>query len=123
MLDSMLVGHHPHIDLWHWESDADRAIASAALATVALKDLAEHDVDTLSGNEHQRVAVTSLLAQDPNVLLLDKPINHLDPHHQLDVLKLLRDRTSTGQTIVMSLHDARLTARFSDPVLLLFGNG
>ena len=51
VLDSVLVGRHPHIDFWRWESDADRTIARAALAAVALEDLAERDVDTLSGGE------------------------------------------------------------------------
>jgi iron complex transport system ATP-binding protein len=123
VLDSVLVGRHPHIDFWRWESDADRAIARAALAAVVLEDLAERDVDTLSGGERRRVAVAALLAQAPDVLLLDEPINHLDPHHQLDVLKLLRDRARAGRTVMMSLHDAGLAARFSDHALLLFGDG
>ena len=123
VLDSVLVGRHPHIDFWRWESDADRAIARAALSAVVLEDLVERDVDTLSGGERRRVAVAALLAQDPDVMLLDEPINHLDPHHQLDVLKLLRDRARAGRTVVMSLHDAGLAARFSDYALLLFGDG
>ena len=123
VLDSVLVGRHPHIDFWRWESDADRAIACAALAAVALEELAERDIDTLSGGERRRVALATLLAQNPDVLLLDEPINHLDPHHQLDVLKLLRDRARDGRSIVMSLHDAGLAARFSDHALLLFGDG
>ena len=122
-LDSVLVGRHPHIDFWHWENDADRAIARTALAAVALEDLAEREVDTLSGGERRRVALATLLAQDPDVFLLDEPINHLDPHHQLDVLKLLREKAHAGRTVVMSLHDAGLAARFSDHALLLFGNG
>lgn len=123
VLDSVLVGRHPHIDFWRWESDADRAIARAALAAVTLEDLAERDVDTLSGGERRRVALATLLAQGPDVLLLDEPINHLDPHHQLDVLQLLRENAHAGRTVVMSLHDAGLAARFSNHALLLFGNG
>jgi iron complex transport system ATP-binding protein len=123
VLDSVLVGRHPHIDFWRWESDADRAIARAALAAVALEEFAERDIDTLSGGERRRVALATLLAQNPDVLLLDEPINHLDPHHQLDVLKLLRDRARDGRSVVMSLHDAGLAARFSDHALLLFGDG
>ena len=80
-------------------------------------------MDTLSGGDRLRVALATLLAQNPDVFLLDEPINHLDPHHQLDVLKLLRDKAQAGRTIVMSLHDAGLAARFSDHTLLLFGNG
>ncbi len=123
VIDSVLVGRHPHIDFWRWESDADRKIAREALAAVALEDLGERDVDTLSGGERRRVALATLLAQNPDVLLLDEPINHLDPHHQLDVLKLLRDQAGAGRTVVMSLHDAGLAARFSDHALLLFGDG
>jgi iron complex transport system ATP-binding protein len=123
VLDSVLVGRHPHIDFWRWENDADRAIARAALAAVALEDLAGREVDTLSGGERRRVALATLLAQDPDVFLLDEPINHLDPHHQLDVLKLLREKAHTGRTVLMSLHDAGLAARFSDHALLLYGNG
>lgn len=123
VLDSVLVGRHPHIDFWRWESEADRAIARAALAAVALENLAEREVDTLSGGERRRVALATLLAQNPDVFLLDEPINHLDPHHQLDVLKLLREKAHEGRTVVMSLHDAGLAARFSDHALLLFGNG
>jgi iron complex transport system ATP-binding protein len=123
VLDSVLVGRHPHIDFWRWESDADRAIAHDALRAVALDELAERDVDTLSGGERRRAALATLLAQNPGVLLLDEPINHLDPHHQLDVLKLLRDHARAGRTVVMSMHDAGLAARFSDYALLLFGDG
>jgi iron complex transport system ATP-binding protein len=123
VLDSVLVGRHPHIDFWRWESDADRAVARSALAAVVLEELAERDVDTLSGGERRRVALATLLAQDPAVFLLDEPINHLDPHHQLDVLQLLREKAHAGRTVVMSLHDAGLAARFSDHALLLFGNG
>lgn len=123
VLDSVLIGRHPHIGFWRWESDADRAIASAALAAVALGDLAERDIGTLSGGERRRVALATLLAQDPDVFLLDEPINHLDPHHQIDVLQLLRDKARAGRTVVMSLHDAGLAARFSDYALLLFGDG
>jgi iron complex transport system ATP-binding protein len=123
VIDSVLVGRHPHIDFWRWESDADRAIARDALTAVALEDLGEREVDTLSGGERRRVALATLLAQNPDVLLLDEPINHLDPHHQLDVLKLLRGQAAAGRTVVMSLHDAGLAARFSDHALLLFGDG
>ena len=61
--------------------------------------------------------------QDPDTLLLDEPINHLDPHHQLGVLRLLRARADTGKAVALSLHDANLARRFCDTALLLFGDG
>ncbi|HEY8537751.1 MAG TPA: ABC transporter ATP-binding protein, partial [Steroidobacteraceae bacterium] len=123
VLDAVLVGRHPHIGFWRWESERDKEIAREALALVGLSELEERELGTLSGGERRRVAIATLLAQDPNILILDEPLNHLDPHHQLSVLQLLRKRAAEGRTIVMSLHDVGLAARFTDRALLLFGNG
>ncbi|PZN32469.1 MAG: ABC transporter [Proteobacteria bacterium] len=123
VLESVLIGRHPHIGFWQWESRHDRDIAHAALAAVGLDGFASRDVTTLSGGERRRAAIATLLAQDPDIMLLDEPTNHLDPHHQLDVLRLFRARAAAGRAVVMSLHDAGLAARFADRALLLFGDG
>lgn len=123
VIETVLIGRHPHIGFWQWESDADREIARAALASVDLRDFESRDIATLSGGERRRVAIATMLAQNPDLLLLDEPINHLDPHHQIDSLRLLRAKADAGHAVVMSLHDAGLAARFSDQALLLFGNG
>lgn len=123
VLETVLIGRHPHIGFWQWENDDDRSIARAALDAVDLRDFESRDVATLSGGERRRVAIATLLTQNPALLLLDEPINHLDPHHQLGTLRLLRAKADEGHAVVMSLHDAGLAARFSDQALLLFGNG
>jgi iron complex transport system ATP-binding protein len=123
VLETVLIGRHPHIGFWQWESERDADIARAALAAVEMRDLEARDVATLSGGERRRIAIATLLAQDPAVMLLDEPINHLDPHHQIALLRLLRANAGEGHTIVMSLHDAGLAARFADHALLLFGGG
>jgi iron complex transport system ATP-binding protein len=123
VLETALIGRHPHIDFWQWESDTDREVASSALRTVEMSSFAERDVSTLSGGERRRVAIATLLAQDPQLLVLDEPINHLDPHHQLSTLHLLRSKAQEGRAVIMSLHDAGLAARFCDQALLLFGDG
>jgi iron complex transport system ATP-binding protein len=123
VLEAVLIGRHPHIGFWQWESERDRAIALAALAAVDLNGFDAREVGTLSGGERRRVAIATLLAQDPSVMVLDEPINHLDPHHQIEVLRLLRAKAAEGRTIVMSLHDAGLATRFADYALLLFADG
>jgi iron complex transport system ATP-binding protein len=123
VLETVLIGRHPYIGFWQWENERDQDIARAALSAVGLVGFEARDIATLSGGERRRVAIATLLTQDPSVMLLDEPTNHLDPHHQIEVLQLLRTKAANGHTILMSMHDAGLAARFADHALLLFGNG
>lgn len=123
VLESALIGRHPHLDFWQWESEADVAIARAALEQVDLAAREDRAIDTLSGGERRRLAIATILTQDPGVFLLDEATNHLDPHHQLDVLALFRARADAGRVVIASLHDATLAARFADQALLLYGDG
>jgi iron complex transport system ATP-binding protein len=122
-LEMVLVGRHPHLGLWQWETADDLRISREALQAVGLSELADRRTDTLSGGEQRRVAVAALLAQRPGIFLLDEPTNHLDPHHQIGVLGLFRELARAGSTVITTLHDPTLAARFADRVLLLFGDG
>jgi iron complex transport system ATP-binding protein len=122
-LESVLIGRYPHLKFLQWESAEDRRIADEALNRVGLGEFSHRLTDTLSGGERRRVALASLLAQQPSVYLLDEPTNHLDPHHQLAMLGLFKELTRNGATVIASLHDPTLAARFADRVLLLFGDG
>jgi len=122
-METVLIGRHPHLALWQWETAADERLAHAALAAVDMGDFAGRRTDTLSGGEQRRVAVAALLAQQPGIFLLDEPTNHLDPHHQLVVLGLFRELARSGRTVITTLHDPTLAARFADRVLLLHGDG
>ncbi len=78
-LESVMIGRHPHLSFWQREGAADEAIAQTALSQLGLRDFAMRLVPTLSGGEQRRVAMAALLAQAPQIYLLDEPSNHLDP--------------------------------------------
>jgi len=122
-IETVLIGRHPHLSAWQWESAQDERIAREALRAVDMERFALRRTDTLSGGEQRRVAVAALLAQQPSIFLLDEPTNHLDPHHQLAVLGLFRELANSGHTVITTLHDPTLAARFADRVLLLHGDG
>jgi iron complex transport system ATP-binding protein len=122
-METVLIGRHPHLSFWQWESAQDGQLARDALAAVDLRDFSDRRTDTMSGGEQRRVAIAALLAQAPGVYLLDEPTNHLDPHHQLAVLTLFRELARKGSTVIATLHDPTLAARFADRALLLFGDG
>ncbi len=122
-LEAVLVGRHPHLKLWQWETAEDERIAHEALAAVDLEGFAGRRTDTLSGGELRRVAVAALLAQEPAMFLLDEPSNHLDPAHQLEILGLFRELCTAGRTVIATLHDPTVAARYADRVVLLHGDG
>ncbi len=124
VLETALIGRHPHIGPWRQEGPEDYRRARQALAEVEMDALADRPIDTLSGGERRRLALATLLTQDPAVYLLDEPSNHLDLHHQIRLLGHLRARAQcNGGTLVMALHDVNLAARFCDHVVLIFHDG
>ncbi len=123
VLDTAMIGRHPHIGRLRWESADDKAVTLKALRTMDVDTLASRNVLTLSGGERRRVAVAQILAQKPEIYLLDEPTNHLDPQHQLDVLNVFRRAADSGACVVASLHDVNLAARYADRCLLLYGDG
>ncbi len=124
VLETALIGRHPHIGFWRWESAADLAKARAALRRMGLADAAGRPVSTLSGGERQRLAIAALLTQAPRIYLLDEPLEALDLAYQARLLRLLRRLAGlTGIGILFSLHDLSLAARHADRVILLDGRG
>ncbi len=124
VLETALIGRHPFLGAWQWESEQDIAMAERALADVELVELCHRSIDSLSGGEKQRLKVATLLTQEPGVMLLDEPTNHLDPSYQIKILELLTNRVKdSGSAILMVLHDINLAARFCSHCLLMSESG
>lgn len=123
VMEAVLIGRHPHLSAWQWESDNDKAIAYDALNTVELATLAQRSIQTLSGGERRRVAIAMILALQPKLYLLDEPANHLDIKHQHQVLKLFSDKARhEDNAVMMVLHDVNLAARYCSHALLMYDN-
>lgn len=124
VMEMVLSGRHPHIGTWSWESDEDRRIAHTALQVVNMLERQNDSIDQLSGGEKQRVSLARLLAQSPDIYLLDEPDTHLDLHYQVDILQhftsLAKDRNAS---VIMTLHDIQLAHTFCTHLLLLYGEG
>ena len=120
VLETAMIGRHPYLSRWQWESAEDLRIAREALALMDIANAEARDVRTLSGGERRRAALAALLTQQPRLFLLDEPSSHLDLAHQLAVLRRLtmlgREQRSA---LIMVLHDVNLARRFCDHVLML----
>ena len=124
VMETVLIGRHPYLGPLQWEGAADYAAATEALRSVGLEGMETRSIATLSGGERRRLGIATLLAQDPRFLLLDEPTSHMDLHHQILILDLLRQRVrDAAKSMLLVLHELNLALRYCDHFLLLYGAG
>jgi len=108
--------------LAHRTAEDAAAMRRAMLATGSLP-WARRRLSTLSGGERQRVHLARMLAVEASVLVLDEPTTHLDPPHQEDVARLLRQQAhECGVCVLSAIHDLSL-ALMADRLIVLGDGG
>ena len=99
-------------------ADPDRA-AEQALTTVGMVAVADRKVHGFSKGMRQRVRLAQALAHDPEVLLLDEPLNGLDPAQRRADVELVRRLGAQGRTVLVSSHILGEVERMADRVLVV----
>jgi len=95
-------------------------MAENALAQVGAKALLDRRMDQLSGGEGQRVILARALAQQPMLLLLDEPTQHLDIGGKVELMRRLRKLAEGNRyTVVVVTHELNLAAEFFDSIVLV----
>ncbi len=100
-------------------SGMDRIATDAAIDRMGLEAFRKRTALRLSGGEQNRALIARALAQDTPLLIADEPIAGLDPAQQLACLRLFRDLAAEGRTVLASIHDLGLAARFCTRLVLL----
>jgi cobalamin transport system ATP-binding protein len=122
-LDVVLMGRSPHLPALGVETARDVAIAREAMRRTETEPFARRPLGALSGGERQRVFLARALAQQAPILLLDEPTAHLDLHHQIESLLLLRSlHREQGTSVLTVLHDLNIASLYCDR-LFLVSNG
>jgi len=79
--------------------------ALATLTSVGLEHRTDHRPNELSGGQRQRVAVARALINDPSIILADEPTGNLDTKTSIEIMGLLEDIHSKGNTIILVTHE------------------
>jgi putative ABC transport system ATP-binding protein len=98
-----------------------KKMALEALDRVGLSDRIDHRPTELSGGQQQRVAIARALAGNPPVLLADEPTGNLDTHTGAEILNMLDDINTQGNTIILITHDNLLAHRANRKIELVDG--
>ena len=96
-----------------------RAAVERALATVDLQPVADRSMDGFSKGMRQRSKVAAALVKDPEVLVLDEPLNGADPIQRLHLIELFRRLGSEGRTIVVSSHVLHEVESMAERVIVI----
>ncbi|AQS57644.1 ABC transporter ATP-binding protein [Novibacillus thermophilus] len=89
------------------------------LQLLGIEELQDHKPQELSGGQKQRVAIASILAMEPDILVIDEPTSQLDPLGTEAVFKIIELMKKRGMTIILVEHKMELIAEYADYVFLM----
>lgn len=119
--DVAMLGRLPHQSWLVQASAADHQAVELALRQTQAWDWRERPLGALSGGERQRVLLARALAVQAEMLLMDEPLTNLDPPHQADWMRLVRQLTDAGRTVVSVLHEVSIALHADDLVVMAQG--
>jgi iron complex transport system ATP-binding protein len=114
------LGRLPRLGLFGPPTAADEAVVERAMVAAECDAWRDRRLHELSGGERQRVLLARALAVEAPVLLLDEPTIHLDPPHQVLLMRLVRQQVRAGTAVVSVLHDLSL-ALLADRLVVMEG--
>ena len=104
VLDVVIMGRAPYLNLGESPKKKDMDIAINSLKTLGIEHLKDKEYTNLSGGERQLVFLARILCQQPDILILDEPTSHLDFGNQIKLLEIVDNLANAGLSIIMSSH-------------------
>lgn len=121
VLDYVLLGRLPHQKPFvFFNSPEEIELAMHYLKVTGIEHLKDKMLNTLSGGEQQMASIARALNQEPQILLLDEPIAHLDVSHQIQLMDLVyKLNKEKNLTVLIILHDLNIAGEYCDHLVLM----
>ena len=117
--DIVMMGRYPGKKLWQSMQKSDVEKANAAMAELSIQDLATRQIGALSGGQQQRVFLARALCQEADILMLDEPFVGVDITTEEHIIRVLRNLSEAGKTLLVVHHDLATVKAYFDQVMLI----
>lgn len=119
--DLIALGRLPHQKLLARPDAEDDLRVLNAAGVMAIEHILFKNASHLSGGEAQRALMAMVLAQDPDIFLLDEPNSASDIKHSARIFSMLRETAASGRLVVAAVHDVNTALRFADSFVAIKG--
>ena len=119
VFEYVLLGRFPFVSLFGSPSDRDRKVVTQILCELRISELRDLKLLKISGGELQKVRIARVLAQQPEILLLDEPTTHLDLKSKRSIQEIIINQKKQGKTIIFTTHEPSEAIYIADYVLLM----
>jgi iron complex transport system ATP-binding protein len=116
--DVVMLGRLPYQDWLGPATGNDREAVQAAMRKTQCWPWRDRPLGQLSGGERQRVLLARALAVGAPILMMDEPLANLDPPHQADWLRIVREHVQAGGTAISVLHEITMALHADEMVVM-----
>lgn len=96
-----------------------RAKVEEVLKLIGIEHLKDKNPYELSGGQRQKVAFASIIAMDPEILIIDEPTSQLDPQGTEEIFKIINMLSKKGKTVILVEHKIEMIAEYAEKIIVL----
>lgn len=98
----------------------DKQHIDDAIKYMGIEDLQDRYLDELSGGQRQMAFISMIIAQDTEYVFLDEPLNNLDMHHCVKIMKNIKRLVKEkNKTIIIVIHDINFVSLYADHIIAM----
>ena len=122
-LDMVLMGRYAKMGIFKRPKNSDYAIAEEMLKNVGIEDLAKRNYRELSGGQKQRTLIARAMVSEPDVLILDEPVEGMDIQGEIAIMELIKTlQTEYALTVILVCHDLNIIANYVKTLSIIHEN-
>ena len=120
--DYVVMGRAPHMGLFQKPSQHDYELTDNILKEMHIYDIKDRSFNTLSGGQQRQAVIARAIVQEPELVILDEPANHLDYGNQYRVVEMIQKLADRGIAVILTTHAPDHALHFKKTVGVMVKN-